>query len=171
MYVSSSEMSSEESSLSVIAFPFSAKVSTSQPGCFLAAGGCVPRSCKKELRVRASPSRASWIVLVSVCDVRVLRQQRIIKVGWCPILWWVRVPRARLFQQVGMLFYTATDILVFLEHLLSSSILQMSSLIGAMCSAQNLEVTVGCRLFQQVECAAHKITFSECPVDKKKTFV
>ena len=104
MYVSSSEMSSEESSLSVIAFPFSAKVSTSQPGCFLAAGGCVPRSCKKELRVRASPSRASWIVLVSVCDVRVLRQQRIRKVGWSPILWWVRVPRARLFQQVGMLF-------------------------------------------------------------------
>jgi len=104
MYVSSSKMSSGESSLSVIAFPFSAKVSTSQPGCFLAAGGCVPQSCKKELRVRASPSRAFWIVLVSVCDVRVLRQQRIRKVGWSPILWWVRVPRARLFQQVGMLF-------------------------------------------------------------------
>ena len=67
-----------------------------------------------------------------------------------------------------MLFQTARGILVFLGHVLSPSILQMTSLIGPMCSAQNLQHTVGCRLFQQVECAAHKIVFSHCLVDKKK---
>ena len=47
----------------------------------------------------------------------------------------------------------------------------MSSLIGPICSAQNLQLTVGCRLFQQVECAVHKTAFSECPVDKKTLFL
>jgi len=61
-------------------------------------------------------------------------------------------------------------ILVFLGHVLSPSILQMTSLIGPMCSAQNLELMVGCRLFQQVECAAHKIVFSQCLVDKNPLF-
>jgi len=60
-----------------------------------------------------------------------------------------------------------TGILVFLGHLLSPPILQMSSLIGPMCSAQNLQLTMGCTLFQQVECAAHKTAFLECPGDKK----
>ena len=45
--------------------------------------------------------------------------------------------------------YGHGGILVFLGSVLSPSILQMTSLIGPMCSAQNLEVTVGCRLFQQ----------------------
>ena len=73
---------------------------------------------------------------------------------------------ACLFSGFGRLTLTAKGILVFPHDVLSPLKMEKSCLMRVVCHTQNETFRVCYRQIQEVECAAHKIIFSECATDK-----